>query len=175
YDYRSNVYLPQSIVEYTTFLREYEELVTTHGGPIAKQFHEDKNSEPLVNFVESTLSENQSVLKVSPFQNERIVEMLSEIDVVKSECSSPAVFDDLSWKLREMNCTLVRAKSIGDYTSKIFANLDTPYMEENTDEDPKPVLVEELQTDDVYQLHHSGMKLMCELEQAIEDHKPSVY
>ncbi|HAU0838609.1 TPA: Dot/Icm T4SS effector LegG2 [Legionella pneumophila] len=174
YDYMSNVYLPQSIFEYTTLLREYEELVTTHGGPIAKQFHEDKNSEPLVNFVESTLSENQSVLKVSPFQNERIVEMLSEIDVVKSECSSPAVFDDLSWKLREMNCTLVRAKSIGDYTSKIFANLDTPYMEENTDEDPKPVLVEELQTDDVYQLHHSGMKLMCELEQAIEDHKPKV-
>ncbi|HIG0328267.1 TPA: RasGEF domain-containing protein [Legionella pneumophila] len=174
YDYMSKVYLPQSIFEYTTLLREYEELITTHGGPIAKQFHKDKNSEPLVSFVESTLSENQSVLKVSPFQNERIVEMLSEIDVVKSECSSPAVFDDLSWKLREMNCTVVKAKSIGGYTSKIFANLETPDMEKNLDENPKPVLIEELQTDDVYQLHHSGMKLMRELEQAIENHKPKV-
>lgn len=82
--------------------------------------------------------------------------------------------DDLSWKLKEMNCTLVKAKSVGDYTSKIFANLDTPCMEENTDGDPKPVLVEELPTDDVYQLHHSGMKLMRELEQAIEDLKPKV-
>ncbi|HAT1597150.1 TPA: Ras GEF/LegG2 [Legionella pneumophila] len=174
YDYMSNVYLPQSIFEYTTLLREYEELITTHGGPIAKQFHKDKNSEPLVSFVESMLSENQSVLKVSPFQNERIVEMLSEIDVVKSECSSPAVFDDLSWKLREMNCTVVKAKSIGGYTSKIFANLETPDMEKNLDENPKPVHIEELQSDDVYQLHHSGMKLMRELEQAIENHKPKV-
>ncbi|HAT1847285.1 TPA: Ras GEF/LegG2 [Legionella pneumophila] len=174
YDYMSNVYLPQSIFEYTTLLREYEELITTHGGPIAKQFHTDKNSECWVSFVESTLSENQAVLKLSPFQNERIVEMLSEIDVVKSECSSPAVFDDLSWKLREMNCTVVKAKSIGGYTSKIFTNLDTPHMEENMDENPKPVHIEELQSDDVYQLHHSGMKLMRELEQAIEDRKPKV-
>ncbi|HIC7358054.1 TPA: RasGEF domain-containing protein [Legionella pneumophila] len=172
YEYMKNVYLPQSIFEYTTLLREYEELITTHGGPIAKQFHKDKNSERLVSFVESTLSENQSVLKLSPFQNERIVEMLSEIEVVKSECSNPAMFDDLSWKLREMNCTLVKAKSIGGYTSKIFANLDTPYMEENTDENPKPVLIDEPQTDDVYQLQHGGMKLMRELEQAIEDRKP---
>lgn len=174
YDYMSNVYLPQSIFEYTTLLREYEELITTHGGPIAKQFHTDKNSECWVSFVESTLSENQAVLKLSPFQNERIVEMLSEIDVVKSECSSPAVFDDLSWKLREMNCTVVKAKSIGGYTSKIFTNLDAPHMEENMDENPKPVHIEELQSDDVYQLHHSGMKLMRELEQAIEDRKPKV-
>lgn len=175
YDYMKKVYFPQSVFEYTKLLREYEEFITDRGGPIAKQFHKDKNSKPLVSFVESTLLENQSVLKPSPFQNERIVDLLSEIDVIKSECLSTAQFDELPWKLREMNCTSVKAKSIGEYTSKIFANLDAPHMEENVGENPMPIVSEELRPEEVYQPYpHNGLKLMLELEQAIEEHKPKV-
>lgn len=173
YDYMSNVYLPQSIFEYTKLLQEYEELISDHGGPIAKQFHNDENSKHLVSLVESTLVENQSVLKPSPFQNERIVEMLSEINGVRKSMS-PDYFDAISYNLIIMNCASVKAEPIDEYTSKIFANLDTPHMEEIVDENPQPVLIEELQKDDVYQLHHNGMKLMRELTQAIEDRKPKV-
>ncbi|HHU0102124.1 TPA: RasGEF domain-containing protein [Legionella pneumophila] len=174
YEYMET-YLAQSIFEYTKLLKEYEELITSHGGPIAKQFHEDKNSKALVSFVESTLLENQSVLKPSPFQNERVVELVSEIDLIRSECVSREQFDALFWQLREMNCTSVKAKSIGEYTSKIFANLDTPHMEENMGENPMPIIPEEeLPTEKVYQLSHNGMKLMLELEQAIEDHSPTI-
>ncbi|WP_115703554.1 RasGEF domain-containing protein [Legionella sainthelensi] len=175
YDYMKKVYLPQSIAEYTKLVREYEELIVDHGGPIAKQFHQDKNSKPLVNFVESTLLENQLVLKLSPFQNQRIVDMLSEIDVVKSECLDLPQFDELSWKMREMNCTLVKAKSIGEYTTKIFASLDTPHIEENVNENPMPVGSEELHPEDLYQPYpHTGLKLMLELERAITEHKPTI-
>lgn len=175
YKYMKKVYLPQSIFEYTKLLSEYEELIVDHGGPIAKHFHQDKNSKPLVNFVESTLLENQLALKLSPFQNERIVAMLSEIDVVKSECFDLLQFDELSWKMREMNCTVVKAKSIGEYTSKIFANLDMPHMEGNVNEKPMSIGLEELRPEDLYQPYpHNGLKLMLELERAITEHKPTV-
>ncbi|KTD04647.1 RasGEF domain-containing protein [Legionella feeleii] len=171
YKYMKDVYLPQSIFEYTKLIQEYEALLSEHGGPIAKQFHKDENAKQLVALVESTLLENQSVLEVFP-QNEKIVGMLQEIETIKSKYTELEEFEDMPWQLKKTNCTSVKAKPVGKYTSEVFAKFAMPQMEENTDTDESPIpVVSKLRKKDTYHLP-SRVKLMLELEQAIEDHKP---
>ncbi|CEG58613.1 RasGEF domain-containing protein [Legionella fallonii] len=173
YDYMKNVYLPQSIAEYTTLFKEYRELISEHGGPIAKQFHDDATSKPLVTFVEVTLSENKTIVESSPLPNTSIAEMLEEIDDIKRAYTKPALFDDISWNLMKINSAKVKAKPIGDSTSMIFNKIETPEIEERIDENQQDTVVsKDLPLEEQYRFHHTGAKLMLELAGAIERHKP---
>ncbi len=175
YDYMKKVYLPQSIAEYTDLLKEYTELTTEHGGPIAKQFHDDELAKRLVTFVETTLSENEEMVESPSLPDAQIKEMLEEIDDIRRAYATPELFDSIRWNLMEINSTKVKAEPISDYTSMIFKKINAPDIEESTDENQlRTNTSKDLPQEEQHRLRHKGGKLMLELAQAIESHKPEV-
>jgi hypothetical protein len=165
YDYMSTVYLHQCQFKYQRLLQEYEEHFGYIG--VAKEFHNDQSAERFIHLLDRCFVENRTLKKGSS-PDEEVVELLEEVEEFCHNYPGDITLD--LYDLVKDNCSVVKAKNLGEHTSKIMVSLNKQNKAPGSCkyEYEQPNKVEYIQPT------YDGIKLVNELSYAIENRDPKV-